>query len=488
MAETTSRPVYLESQAQYLGLKWYTVLAKRLSGPQAVPPYLDYTLISDCSHNLLESDNPSDFVAGLIIRICLSTNSNLSEVHVGRDSVTLARLHYAIRGQGALEAEAQIIAIFSYLLSVTVEEPPSSMPDDLLRLANSCLREIKLPSISGSSSFLKTYASWRCIGERHEMAYGQLLPPCVSTSFFIMDISFLILRIDSSSGRDSMELMHVLYSTSACLKLLTTEWLWKVGYVAWGIHALYGLLYHMDQQICSPLRHQHIDVFWTSFQWFSVSLQQLALDACGSIDSYLSEDNHEGNIPLETARLVYSRLYVLKVNVSRFCDDNSEGLSNKNTTVSMPATDVNYIEDNYSCIDGPMTPRQQCKSSVAGLNERSIQSNSSSAEQESEFLQKSCTFFTREEYRYMISHWMTWIYQQSERVPLRRKPDFWPDNVPYKRSSKLSKDEAKRTWEHLLRSQPLEGLRSILDSTSRDIPTELVEKLTDFLGAERLKD
>lgn len=160
--------------------------------------------MSDCSHELLESDHPSDFIAGLVIRISLSPNTDLTEVHVDSSRVTLARLHNAIRGRGASEIEREIIAILGYLFSIAFEVWPAIAPAELMELAEACQSQAHIPQVSGLPDFLRAYMGSRCKGERHEVAYSLLLPSFISTSFFLTDVSVLATMAYPSIRRDNI--------------------------------------------------------------------------------------------------------------------------------------------------------------------------------------------------------------------------------------------------------------------------------------------
>lgn len=241
----------------------------------------------------------------------------MAEVHVDSSRVTLARLHNAILGRAGLEVEREIVAILGCLISVAIEVWPAIAPAELMELAEACQREAHIPQVSGHLDFLRAYASWRCRGERHEVAYSSLLPSFISTSFFLTDISILATMAIPSIRRDNVLRMWwpIVHSIASNLKILTTDWLWMVGPISWGIHSLYGLLYQMDQQVSSPYICSYFDNFIATFQRFCTDLHGLAFGACTSIDTYCAEDKQLHSLTLETARVVWPSLEMMRTHI-----------------------------------------------------------------------------------------------------------------------------------------------------------------------------
>ncbi|PYH96023.1 hypothetical protein BO71DRAFT_472884 [Aspergillus ellipticus CBS 707.79] len=354
MTELHTNTMYPSIQAQFLRPKWQSFLTTRLLRAKNIPQYLDSTPVSDCSRELLESDNPSDFIAGLVIRISLSPNMDLAEVHVDSSRETLARLHNAIRGRAGLEVEREIVAILGYLISVAIEVSPAIAPAELMELAEACQREAYIPQVSGHLDFLRAYALWRCRGEKHEVAYSLLLP----------SHSILATMAIPSIQRDNiLRMWPIVHSISSNLKILTADWLWMIGPISWGIHSLYGLLFCTD-------------------------LHGLAFGACTSIDTYCTEDKQLHSLTLETARVVWPSLEMLRTHI------------------------FGLIYHSY----------QEIKNKIS-----------------------AATSFSREELRVIILYWVDWINHQRSRLIIRGKPEFWPQSVRYNRSSKLRKAEGLRS-------------------------------------------
>ncbi|RDH14291.1 hypothetical protein M747DRAFT_168983 [Aspergillus niger ATCC 13496] len=415
MTELHTNTMYPSIQAQFLRPKWQSFLTTRLLRAKNIPQYLDSTPVSDCSRELLESDNPSDFIAGLIIRISLSPNMDLAEVHVDSSRVTLARLHNAIRGRAGLEVEREIVAILGYLISVAIEVSPAIAPAELMELAEACQREAYIPQVSGHLDFLRAYALWRCRGERHEVAYSLLLPSFISTPFFLADISILATMAIPSIQRDNiLRMWPIVHSISSNLKILTADWLWMIGPISWGIHSLYGLLYQMDQQVSSPYISAYLDNFCATFQRFCTDLHGMAFGACTSIDTYCAEDKQLQSLTLETARVVWPSLEMLRTHIFGLIYHSYQG-----------HRECRALGD--SLAESTVDPQ---------LLQKSVPSNDS-AETENKI--SAATSFSREELRVIISYWVDWIYHQRSRSIIRGKPEFWPQNVRYNRSSKLRK-------------------------------------------------
>ncbi|RDK42399.1 hypothetical protein M752DRAFT_215622 [Aspergillus phoenicis ATCC 13157] len=470
MTELSTNTMYSYPQAQFLCPKWQSFLTTRLSRTKDIPQYLDSALVSDCSHELLESDHPSDFIAGLVIRISLSPNTDLTEVHVDSSRVTLARLHNAIRGRGALEIERELIAILGYLISIAFEVWPAIAPAELMELAEACQSEAHIPQMSGLPDFLRAYMGSRCKGERHEVAYGLLLPSFISTSFFLTDVSVLATMAYPSIRRDNiLRMWPIVHSISASLKILTTDWLWMIGPLSWGIHSLYGLLYQMDQQVSSPYISSYYDNFCATFQRFCTDLQGLAFENCASLDMYCTNDKQLSTLTLETARVVWPSLEMLKSHVFGLIYHHYQGHR------ECRALDETLAE---STVDP-----QLLQKSVPSNDSADIE-NKVSAET---WLNLPDISFSREEFRVIISYWVDWINHQRSRPMVRGKPEFWPESVRYTRSSKLKKEEAKLIFHHFLQSQPLEGLRSILNIESRRISNDLAKKLTGFINSQEFE-
>lgn len=431
-------------QAQFLRPKWQSFLTTRLLRAKNTPQYLDSTTVSDCSHELLESDNPSDFIAGLVIRISLSPNIGLAEVHVDSSRVNLARLHNAIRGRAALEVEREIVAILGYLISVAMEVWPAIAPAELMELAEACQREAYIPQVSGHLDFLRAYALWRCRGERHEVAYSLLLPSFISTSFFLTDISILATMAIPSIRRDNvLRMWPIVHSISASLKILTTDWLWMIGPLSWGIHSLYGLLYQMDQQVSSPYISSYYDNFCATFQRFCTDLQGLAFENCASLDIYCTNDKQLSTLTLETARVVWPSLEMLKSHVfGLICHSYQGNIHYKHLWVLSLETNIPGTSGHRECraLDDSLA-----ESTVdPQLLQKSVPSNDS-ADIENKISAETWTklpdvSFSREEFRIIISYWVDWINHQRSRPMVRGKPEFWPESVRYTRSSKLKKE------------------------------------------------
>ncbi|TQB68881.1 hypothetical protein MPDQ_002654 [Monascus purpureus] len=189
----------------------------------------------------------------------------------------------------------------------------------------------------------------------------------------------------------------------------------------------------MDQQVSSPYISSYYDNFCATFQRFCTDLQGLAFENCASLDIYCTNDKQLSTLTLETARVVWPSLEMLKSHVFGLICHSYQG-----------HRECRALDD--SLAESTVDP-QLLQKSVPSNDSADIE-NKISAETWTKLPDVS---FSREEFRIIISYWVDWINHQ------RSRP------------------------------MPLEGLRSILNIESRRISNDLAKKLTGFINSQEFE-